>query len=61
MEKFNFETDTYEFDANRCYDTTGLVLLPDGRVLRVTGWFESYPPIPAGFKVVEVVSAIRVS
>ncbi len=47
---FEWQGKKYDFDANTCYDHTGRVNLPDGTILRVTGWFESYPPKVAGLE-----------
>lgn len=48
---FEFEGRKYRFDSVACYDGSGLVALPDGTVLVVTGcWFETYPPMPGGLR-----------
>ena len=40
--KFEFEGKTYKVGME-AYDKN-LIILPDGRILKVTGWLESYPP-----------------
>jgi hypothetical protein len=52
-QQFNFEGVTYIFDAIKCYYLSGLIKLPDNRVLRVGGWFECSPPSPSGLSLVE--------
>ncbi len=50
MFKFQWEGKTYSTDLDRVRKT-GIVSLPDGRYLIVSGWLESNPPSPAGFEV----------
>lgn len=44
--KFTFEEENYEV-AMEAYNTNK-ILLPDGRILGVTGWLERFPPIAQG-------------
>jgi hypothetical protein len=44
---FWHEGKQYELDSAACYDTLAcVVVLPDGRVLRVDGWADVIPPRP---------------
>jgi hypothetical protein len=61
MRQFVWDGVVYEFDAEMCYDTDSLVRLPDGRMLRVTGWYEVLPPKPAGFNPLTFVAASKVT
>lgn len=47
--KFSFEDENYEVGME-AYNTNK-ILLPDGRVLEVSGWLESYPPHAMGLFV----------
>ena len=44
--RFQFAGISYECPYDAC--TSGFIVLPDGRVLKVGVWFESYPPQPGG-------------
>lgn len=44
--KFEFEGQSYTV-AYKAYDL-GRILLPDGRMLVVDAWLETYPPQPQG-------------
>ena len=46
MKTFTWNEKTYKFDANLCYDTSNLIKLPDGTILSVQEWIESFPPTP---------------
>jgi hypothetical protein len=61
MQEFVWDGVTYLFDANKCYDGLGLILLPDGRVIQVDGWFEVYPPRPMILVEVVVTTASKKS
>jgi hypothetical protein len=50
---------TYEVGME-AYDTGALIVLPDGTLLRAGGWFETFPPMPAGLEVVPTVKAEEV-
>jgi len=44
---------TVSYDA---YKESGLIRLPDGRVLWVGSWLESYPPQPSKIEIASVES-----
>lgn len=49
---FSFENEDYIVDMVVC-DKNKNIQLPDGRVLSVNGWIESYPPYPESLNLVE--------
>ena len=57
--RFEFEGKTYEADM-AFYDTNQCVP-PDGRVLKVDGWYESFPPSPGTRAVVSMARAVEVT
>lgn len=47
-----YEENQYSFDVDACYaDPLSLIRLPDGRILQVTLWQETYPPSAAEVEV----------
>lgn len=55
---FAFEGKPYRAPAD--FYNTGYAALPDGRIVQADGWLETYPPQPAGLKVVPVSQAVEV-
>jgi hypothetical protein len=41
----------YQVDSDKAYATDGIIL-PDGTILKVLGWHETFPPTPAGLRKV---------
>ncbi len=35
------------------YNENKSIKMPDGKVINVLGWLESYPPQPMGFEIVD--------
>lgn len=52
MIKFNYNGKLYEVSMS-VYDENKSIQMPDGKVMNVLGWLESYPPQPMGFEFVE--------
>lgn len=52
MQTFKWEDRTYTFDVMECYRGNGHIQLPDGRLLKVGGWCEVFPPIPTNLQLV---------
>lgn len=48
---FVFENEDYQVSMD-AYDTNKAIRLPDGRVLGVNGWLESYPPQAMGIHLI---------
>lgn len=53
-----YDNEDYEVEME-AYDKNLDILLPDGRVLSVNGWLESYPPQPMGIKEVDPLNLER--
>ena len=57
--RFNFEGKSYQVGLE-AYDTS-IITLPDGRILVVSGWLESFPPIPMRMRPVISILATEVA
>lgn len=51
--KFKFEDKTYEVNIQDTYYLKKDIKLPDGRVLKVNGWLEVFPPYPQNLSIVD--------
>jgi hypothetical protein len=59
MGRFEWEGRTYNFDALACYNGSGLISLPDGRILSVVLWFETAPPMPVQIRDLGMPTSIE--
>lgn len=51
MIKFKYNGKLYEVSM-AVYNENKSIKMPDGKVINVLGWLESYPPQPMGFEIV---------
>lgn len=52
MIKFKYNGKLYEVSM-AVYNENKSIKMPDGKVINVLGWLESYPPQPMGFEIVD--------
>ena len=52
MIKFKYNEKLYEVSM-AVYNENKSIKMPDGKVISVLGWLESYPPQPMGFEIVD--------
>ncbi len=51
MIKFKYNGKLYEVSM-AVYNENKSIKMPDGKIINVLGWLESYPPQPMGFEIV---------
>ena len=52
MDKIQFAFESKNYEVDLCAYESDMILLPDGRMLHVSGWLESCPPKPQSLEIV---------